>query len=79
VTAYEHRTYWLYCNGDAYRCRQRLDSEPGEGLAALRKRAGKAGWTRVRSRLGRKYDEDFCPDHKPAEAVPAAGTGANHG
>jgi len=74
VTAYEHRTYWLYCNGDESRCGRTLDSEPGEGLAALRKRAAKAGWTRVRSRLGRKYDKDYCPDHKPAEVAQAAGT-----
>jgi len=74
VTAYEHRSYWLHCNGGEYRCQRRLDSEPGEGLAALRKRAAKAGWTRVRSRLGRKYDKDYCPDHKPAEAARAAGT-----
>lgn len=74
MTAREYRTYWLYCNGDEYRCPQRLDSEPGEGLAALRKRAAKTGWTRVSSRLGRKYDKDYCPDHKPAEAAQAAGT-----
>jgi hypothetical protein len=74
VTAYEHRSYWLSCNGDEYRCGQRLDSIPGEGLAALRKRAAKAGWARVRNRLGRKYDKDYCPEHKPAEAARSAGT-----
>lgn len=76
MTAYEYRTYRLNCNGDEWRCPQSVGSEPGEGLASLRKRAAKAGWTRVRNRLGRKYDKDYCPEHKPAEAAQAAGTEA---
>ena len=30
---------------------------------ALRKAAAVEGWTHVRSSLGRRFDEDFCPDH----------------
>jgi hypothetical protein len=45
-------------------------------LADLRKLAARAGWTRVPSRLGRKYDRDYCPLHKPAEEP---GKVAGHG
>lgn len=33
-----------------------------EGRAAARTQ----GWTCVRSPLGRAFDKDYCPDHKPA-------------
>jgi hypothetical protein len=84
VTAFEFRRVRLTCNGIA--CFQLFQGEDGipptsgETRAALRKRAAKAGWTYVRSPSGRRYDRDYCPEHKPgeAEAAPATGTGEVH-
>jgi hypothetical protein len=79
VTAFEFRRCQLTCNYPRD-CFQFFDGEEGipptsgETRAALRKRAAKAGWTHVRSNLGWRYDRDYCPEHKPAEAVQAAGT-----
>jgi hypothetical protein len=46
--------------------------EPPEGTpvystspSELRRLAAKDGWTRVRSSIGRRWDRDLCPDHKP--------------
>lgn len=33
----------------------------------LRQEAAKAGWTRVRSPIGRTFDKDYCPDHTEGE------------
>jgi hypothetical protein len=73
MTAFEFRRVQLTCNHP--HCFQRFDGEEGipptsgESHAALRKRAAKAGWTHVRKeRTPRRYDRDFCPEHKPAEA-----------
>jgi hypothetical protein len=78
VTAYEWTQVDLQCN--ASRCYERFEGErglrptSGETRAAVRKRAAKAGWTFVRSKLGRRHDgRDFCPEHKP-EAAQTAGT-----
>jgi len=79
VTAFEWSQVELTCNGG--RCGQRFEGErglrptSGETRAAVRKRAAKAGWTHVRGKFGHRADRDFCPDHKPAEAAQAAGTG----
>jgi hypothetical protein len=78
VTAYEWSQAELQCN--APRCYERFTGErglrptSGETPAAVRKRAGKAGWTHVRSNWRRQGDRDYCPLHKPAEAAQAAGT-----
>jgi hypothetical protein len=81
VTAYEWTQVELLC--DAPGCYKRFEGErglrptSGETRAAVRKRAAKAGWTFVRSKLGRRHDgRDFCPGHKPGEAATAAGTEA---
>jgi hypothetical protein len=83
VTAFEYRKHELMCNSitehpDGSRAsaffRAPREVEYSTPLAALRKLAVKAGWTHVRSPYGRRFDKDFCPDHKPAEAAPAAGT-----
>jgi hypothetical protein len=72
VSAWEWRSGELQC--DHPRCYKRIEGErgirgsSGETIAALRKRAGKDGWTLVRSRLGRPYDKDYCPGHKPEAA-----------
>jgi hypothetical protein len=79
VTAFEFRKVDLTCNHPGG-CRQHFQGEEGipptsgESRAAVRKRAAKAGWTVVRSNWGRRADRDYCPLHKPAEAVQAAGT-----
>jgi hypothetical protein len=79
VTAFEFRRVQLTCNhpGDCFQLFEGEEGIPptsGETRAALRKRAAKAGWTHVRSPLGRRYDHDYCPEHKPAEAAQSAGT-----
>ncbi len=60
----------LRCDG---RCPKRYDSTDLDHFAApseLRKLATAEGWTHVRSSLGRRFDKDFCPDHKPEEGTP---------
>ena len=65
MTAVEYREYTLQC--DAARCYWQYGI-PGRQVprAALRKRAAKDGWTHVRSPRGRKYDSDYCKEHRPA-------------
>lgn len=48
-----------YFNGEAERDTRTIPR------AGVRHHAAKAGWTHVRSPLGRKYDRDYCPEHKP--------------
>jgi hypothetical protein len=80
MSVYSVTRYQLYCNGrrrDSPRkgalCLR--DYEPPADLdhipkpAELRKLAAKEGWTRVRSPLGRRYDQDICPDCKPTEGT----------
>lgn len=65
MSATEHREYTLHCNGPD--CRTRYKSMRGPvSRAEVRRAAASDGWTHVRSDSGRKYDEDFCPNHKPA-------------
>lgn len=80
MSAFEFRRVELTCNYRDPYCHQHFQGKEGipptsgETRAAVRKRAAKAGWTHERSRLGRPYDKDYCPDHKPAEAALAART-----
>lgn len=78
MTAFEWRQVELACNGGGcgrhFAGERGLRPTSGETPAAVRKRAAKAGWTTVRGNYGRRADRDYCPDHKPAEAAPAAGT-----
>lgn len=39
--------------------------EHGFTKREVRAAARQQGWTYVRSPLGRPFDTDFCPDHKP--------------
>ena len=77
MTAFEWRRVRLTCNGP--RCFKFFNGEEGipptsgESRAAVRKRAAEDGWTHVRSNWGRRADYDYCPEHKPGEAAPAAG------
>lgn len=65
--------YTLYCNGrrgdricfKEYRQPADLDHHPKPG--ELRKLAAMEGWTVVRSSLGRRFDNDYCPEHKPED------------
>jgi hypothetical protein len=75
VTAYAE--WHLFCNhhdpdGAAGRkhCTRIYEPSPGSSLgtaAEVRKLAAKDGWTRVP--LGRSYDRDLCPEHKPQEGT----------
>lgn len=67
MTAIEYRDYQLLCDYPA--CTARFYDGRETPRARLRHWAAKEGWTHVRSNGGRKYDEDYCPEHKPAEAV----------
>lgn len=74
MTGRVYREYELYCNAitrhPVYTSaffRAPADVQYTITLAGLRKLAAKAGWTCVRSDLGRKFDRDYCPEHKPAE------------
>lgn len=63
MAAFQHTYFTLRC--DESGCRAKFG--PREiARAALRRQAAKAGWTHVRSVSGRKHDDDYCPDHKPA-------------
>ena len=75
MSAHGFTTYRLFCNGSGrgseyqpcgrgFRAPDDLDHNPRP--AELRKLAAKEGWTHVRSDLGRRFDRDFCPEHKPA-------------
>jgi hypothetical protein len=69
----------LYCNGRipdetwprGHRpCGKKFDADPELGYptgSVLRRTAAKAGWTHIPSPLGRKFDKDYCPKHKPTE------------
>lgn len=78
MSTYSTTTYTLYCNGRTpygnegkdmgcyLKFEPPQDDEPHiPKPAELRKLAAKAGWTYVRSEHGRRYDMDYCPDHKP--------------
>lgn len=74
MTAAEYREYTLACDyWDARRevgCGKHFGPSGQErSRAELRKLAAKQGWAHVRSVSGRKYDDDFCPAHKPAEST----------
>ena len=74
-----YRRTWLRCDhrddpaeGQRYGhvCGKEFDAPPDLGLPPMgvtRKEAAKAGWAYERSHLGRAFDKDFCPDHKPQE------------
>lgn len=62
MTAYQYSEFTLRCDGPD--CRAKFGPR-ASSRAGLRRLAVKAGWARVRSVAGRKYDRDFCPDHKP--------------
>jgi hypothetical protein len=82
VTAYEYRKYELVCDSPLLHSDPRAGFfEPGNSgnvrvipRARVRTLAARAGWTHVSSPLGYKYDKDYCPQHKPAEAAQATGT-----
>jgi hypothetical protein len=64
----------LFCNGrdaDHGLCSKEFTPPPEAPalptLSKLRREAAKAGWTHVRSRVTRRLDQDYCPDHRPAE------------
>jgi len=72
VTAFTYRKHDLMCDTVSRHLDHRSaffqppeDAVYTTTLSALRKLAAKAGWTHVRSTLGRKYDRDYCPEHKP--------------
>lgn len=81
MSTYPVTTYVLYCNGrvafgdTTIGCYRRFEvpgrtgdlegSEDGPRPAQMRKLAAAQGWTHIRSPHGRRFDEDFCPDHKP--------------
>jgi hypothetical protein len=81
MSAYSHTTHEVYCNGhkpaptpedpDNWRPCMKTYQPPEDAgdknltPAVQRKLAAKDGWTHVRSPLGRLFDKDFCPDHKP--------------
>lgn len=76
MSAYGITEYQLFCNGrmtcggELVPC-GRAFKTPADYAghmrpAALRKTAAAEGWTHVRSALGRRFDDDYCPDHKPA-------------
>lgn len=68
MTAVAYRRYYLICNHGA--CRNRF---PGEFALAscppssVRAASARAGWTHVRSPLGRSFGADYCPEHAPEE------------
>lgn len=79
MTAFEFSRRVLNCDGGG--CYESVQGEEGirptsgETLGALRKRAGKAGWTHVRCPSGlSRWDSDYCPAHNPVNACPAVGT-----
>jgi hypothetical protein len=62
------RRYELSCNGRMPHADPEtalFQGDRGVTLARVRAHAAKAGWTHVRSPSGRRYDRDYCPDHKP--------------
>jgi hypothetical protein len=67
MTALEYRDYQLICDGKE--CNERFYDGHETPRARLRLEARKAGWTHTRSCFGRKYDDDFCPKHKPEETA----------
>lgn len=64
MTAHQYSEFTLRC--DSPDCRAKFGPR-SLSRAIVRRLAAKAGWTHVRKWAGRKYDEDFCPDHKPEE------------
>lgn len=76
MTAYSVTRYEVYCNGRIeerpcvkhYKMPDDMDHWPRP--AELRKLAAAEGWTHVRSSLGRRFDGDYCPDHKPEDVTP---------
>ena len=66
MSATEYREYTLHCD-DRF-CRARYKGMRGPvPRAEVRRAAAADGWTHVRSDSGRRYDHDFCPNHKPEE------------
>ncbi|HEX3961330.1 MAG TPA: hypothetical protein VHZ03_32690 [Trebonia sp.] len=60
-----YREVHLYC--DHLGCRVELETAPELGfptLSVMRREATKAGWIKVRSPLGRRFDKDYCPEHR---------------
>jgi hypothetical protein len=43
--------------------------------SVLRREAAKAGWTRVPSPVGRRFDRDYCTDHPVGRAPAGEGDG----
>lgn len=73
MSALETRRYDLMCDSPLKHARYRKAYFPGDrgiSRARLRVLAVRAGWTHVRSVSGRKWDSDYCPEHKP-EPQPA--------
>lgn len=78
MSAYSVTEYKLFCDGrtpyggegrdhtcfKSFSQPENLDHNPRP--AELRKLAARDGWEHVRSSLGRRFDRDFCPEHKPA-------------
>jgi hypothetical protein len=54
-------------------CPAEFNPDPDLGFVSqfgvMRREAAKAGWAHQRSPLGRPFDKDFCPDHKPEEST----------
>jgi hypothetical protein len=67
MTALEYREYTLTCDYEGGCSAQFGPLNREMPRAQLRKLAAKSGWTHVRGELGSKYDDDFCPAHKPQE------------
>jgi hypothetical protein len=64
VTAY--KDVYLVCDYRPPKCWQQFRAVPELGfptVAVVRREGRKAGWTLVRSTLGRSFDKDYCPDH----------------
>jgi hypothetical protein len=66
MTAVSYTDFRLWC--DVTLCMNRFGPME-KPRAQVRELAVRAGWTHVRSGLGRKYDRDLCPAHRP-EAKP---------
>lgn len=87
MTAYSRTEHEIYCDArlpsetqprglpchKTYQPPEDTPAYPVPAPAKLRKLAAKDGWTHVQSRLGRRYDKDFCPEHKP-EPEPEEGS-----
>lgn len=67
MTAFEERRHELMCNSRLRHADTKaafFQGKTGVPRAKVRALAAKAGWTHVRSPHGRKFDKDYCPDHK---------------